>query len=390
MDFQVFKHRSPLCVTKRQLERGRLTIGFLGGSITEPVPRHNWGEGIIASLLEQYPGIELMIENAAIGGTGSDLAVFRAEREIIRRGCDLIFVEYAVNDLNEPAGKRQRSREGLLRKLLKTGKADVVLAYTYHQLMYEDMTEGRIPPSIADFELLAEYYGINSVWMGWHAMQEVRAGKLRWDEWLPDGLHPTSRGSWSYAQAMSGFLQAALTQGEQSGQQAAGLTEVEQASAKPSLSTTGQTELPPPLDPECWEFTTLLDWSEVRREGPWTLRRWEHVRCAEQGLITSAPGARLSFAFKGKGLVLGFDFGKKSAEFRYRLDDGDWVDVVRERAEWCPEEGWYRPYMIGDDLGEREHRICIEVVHGNRERCQGTDFHLLFIGIVHEGEVAKK
>ncbi|MFC5402726.1 SGNH/GDSL hydrolase family protein [Cohnella soli] len=365
MTSAIYNHRTALARTRRQIGLGQLTVGFLGGSITEPVPRHNWCEGVIAWFVEKFPQVQITVENAAIGGTGSDLAVFRAEREIIGRGCDLVFVEYAVNDLKEPIGKRGRSREGLIRKLLNDGDRDVVLVYSFHHLMYADMSEGRIPASIAEFEQLAEHYGISSVWMGLHALEEVRGGKMRWDEWLPDGLHPTSRGSWSYAESVNHFLRKELLD--------------ELSEGLPSV----RSGLPAPIDADNWERTSLLPWAEVKREGPWVVRRWDHVRGAGLAMITSAPGARLSFSFAGRGLVLGFDFGKKSAEFRYRLDGGEWTEVVRERAAWCPEDGWFRPYLIGDDLGTGYHHCEIEVVHGNRDDCKGTDFHLLFIGIVH-------
>ncbi|NRF91637.1 hypothetical protein HQN89_11480 [Paenibacillus frigoriresistens] len=56
-------------------------------------------------------------------------------------------------------------------------------------------------------------------------------------------------------------------------------------------------------------------------------------------LSTSAIGAKLSFSFVGKGLALAFDFGKKSAEFSYRLDGADAVITCWERPNWCGDGG---------------------------------------------------
>ena len=44
--------------------------------------------------------------------------------EILARGCDLVFVEYATNDYGEPTDRRTRTREGLLRQLLRDGVRD--------------------------------------------------------------------------------------------------------------------------------------------------------------------------------------------------------------------------------------------------------------------------
>ena len=51
---------------------------------------------------------------------------------------------------------------------------------------------------------------IGSVWMGLHALREVRRGLLTWEEWLPDGLHPENRGSLVYAHSVTAFLAEAL------------------------------------------------------------------------------------------------------------------------------------------------------------------------------------
>src|SRR5262245_50823509 len=165
----IHQRRGRLWRTKSQFRSGALTVGFIGGSITDARPGWNWPEPVSAWLVEKFPGVRLRVENAGIGATGSDLAVWRAQPDLIDRGCDLVFVEFAVNDLGSPSEQRQRAREGLLRKLLAGANRDLVLVYTYSQPMYADMMEGRVPASIAEFEVLAEHYQLSSVWMGLHA-----------------------------------------------------------------------------------------------------------------------------------------------------------------------------------------------------------------------------
>jgi hypothetical protein len=355
----VSTHRRPLTHTWQALRNGSITLGFIGGSITDPRPGHNWPEPVIAWFVETFPKARVSVENAAIGATGSELAVFRANRDLIDRGCDIVFVDYAVNDGGEPREKRERTREGLLRKLLADGKRDVVLAHTFSQDQYTDITNGVVPPTIADFEKLAGHYGIGSVWMGLHAIEEVRKGLIRWEEWLPDGLHPQSRGSLSYGQSVIAFL------------------EKERTRSKPKVAA-----LPPPLNPLNWENTRPLPFAKVSLTGPWTVRRWSKLAWIDQTLSTSSPGARLSFTFKGRGLSLGFDFGKKSSEFRYRIDGAEWQASKRDRPAWCGDEGWFRMSHIADDLPSGNHTFELEVVHGNDANCTGTNFNLALIGIV--------
>ncbi len=367
---EIIRRRGRLERTRRALESGRLTIGFIGGSITDARPGWNWPEPVCAWFNEHHPALRLQVENAAIGATGSDLAIFRAERDLIARGCDLVFVEFAVNDEGTAPAPRMRAREGLVRKLLHDGRCDLVLAYTFSQGMYADLQAGHVPATIADFETLAEHYSIPSVWMGLHALRQVQNGRMRWEEWLPDGLHPQFRGSLSYAESVTDFLEKELLPQPGGGPIPAG------------------SDLPVPLDPENWEGAHALPFDELRLEGPWQVQRWTRLAWIDQALHTSAPGAKLAFEFEGRGLLLGFDFGKASAEFRYRLDGGEWRDSDRDRPDWCGPDGWYRTFPAADDLKRRKHTFELEVVHGNASGGKdaalyvGTNFNLALVGVI--------
>ncbi len=365
---EITRHRCGLKRTLRALKNGSVTLGFIGGSITDGRPEWNWPEPVASWFCEHFPGVRVVVENAAIGATGSDLAVFRAQRDLIERGCDLVFIEFAVNDEGESAEKRMRSREGLVRKLLRGEGCDLVFTYTFMQTMYADMLAGCVPPSIAEFEQLAEHYGIGSVWMGLRAFEEVRKGLMRWEEWLPDGLHPQFRGSLSYAQAVTGFLERELL-----------------GDGGPVLPT-GEW-MPAPLNPHNWENGYLLPFEQVRLEGPWTVRRWVKLVWIDQVLRTSAVGARLAFEFEGRGLLLALDFGKAAAEFRYSLDGGGWKFSGFDRPDWVGPDGWYRPLTVADDLPEGKHTFELEVLHADPKGdgsvpSQGTNFNLGLIGVL--------
>lgn len=359
MELQVFKHRGALTKTLEAIKRGSLTIGFIGGSITDARSRTRWPEPVIAWFVDKFPNVKIIVENAAIGATGSDLGVFRAERDLIERNCNLIFVEFAVNDKDDPTEKRMRTREGLLRKLL-TSKSELVLTYTYSMDMYEHMISGEIPPSIVEFEILAHYYNIGSIWMGLYALDEVMKGLIRWEEWLPDGLHPELRGSYTYGQSVIVYLEKELFN-------------------RPMDLVKGiNYEMPISYNKYNWEKAYILPFSKVKLKGPWTIRRCTTFQWMDQVLDTSVIGAELSFLFTGTGLMLGFDFGKASAEFVYRLDHGEWTHKNGDCPDWCGDDGWYRACCIGDDLTKIEHKFELKVVRGNK----ATNFRLAMIGIV--------
>ena len=99
-------------------------------------------------------------------------------------------------------------------------------------------------------------------------------------------------------------------------------------------------------------------------------------------------GAGLAFEFTGRGLLLGFDFGKNSAEFYYRLDGQDWQYSNRDRPDWCGGEGWYRTFPVADDLPPGRHTFELKTVHGNASNNDtgghylGTTFILALIGVI--------
>lgn len=362
---QIQRYRGSFIHTLKAIESGTLTIGFIGGSITTGQAPHNWPEPVTNWFSRTYPGLRVIVENAGIGATGSDLAVFRARRDLIARGCDLVFVEFAVNDYWAATENRMRSREGLLRKLIAAGNCDVVLVYTYNQPMYADMSQGRMPASIAEFEQLAEHYRLSSIWMALNAYREVQAGAMTWEEWLPDGLHPQYRGSLSYAQSVIEHLQRQLRKSK---------------AQRTNVGT--RAKLPAPLNSCNWEGGYLLEWKNVKLRGPWALKRSCNSVWMDQVLTTSALGAKLSFEFTGRGLCLGFEFGKLASEYRYRIDEGEVKTSRRDRADWVGPLAIFQLDRLADDLPPGRHHVEIEVIHGDAPGCEGTHFHLAFIGVL--------
>lgn len=397
-DWGIWNYRSRLARTGQKIKDGKLVIGFIGGSITDGRPRHNWPEAVTAWFVDRFKGVKIVIENAAIGATGSDLAVFRAKRDLLDRGCDLIFVDYAVNDESVPTQRRMATREGLIRNLLASegediaksnvitdGKVldqsikqlelcelcpDVVLVYTFSQSMSEPMLVGQVPPSIAEFEQLAQHYNLNSIWMGKYAFQEVQRGLMRWEEWLPDGLHPTARGSYSYAQSVIAFLETQVVE-----------CFVDSSTSVNQLPILSH-NLPEPLEVSHWQFAKVMSLDSICTEGPWILKRWLDYEWFDHVLETNSIGAKLSFHFNGRGVALAFDFGKASADFKYRIDNGDWNVVRLDRPDWVGSSGWLRLSTLAETLAAGEHFVELEVVHSNDPACQGFNFRLGMVGVI--------
>ena len=381
------RRRQPLRHLVKALERGKITIGFLGGSITEPIEEpwngKRWSDKVVNWFVGAFPGLTVNVENAAKGATGSQSAIFRVEDDIINRSCDLVFVEYAVND-GGPSDLRSFCREGLIRKLLNNPQADydIIVVYAYCQPMLEYMLRGEMPDSIAEFEPICEHYQLSSVFMGDYAFRELNSGRLRYEEWLPDGLHPGDTGSNVYAVPITWLLQeeitaaktAAVAAGDADGSsKASGLENP--AAAPPAI--------PVPLYPENWEKACKFSLDDIERRGSWRLVREYRMPTVDRILYTASLQASLFFRFRGTGLVIFVRFGGYSSDYRYQIDGGEWIIKNDARPDWSTQAvDWIRHDLAASGLPDSEHSVVIEPVFGTNGVCRATNFELCDIGII--------
>ena len=339
------------------------TVGFIGGSITDPRGRQRWPEYVMNELVAAYPDVNFTVVNVAIGATGSAGAVMRCESRLIPYDCDLIFMEYAVNDNGLATDVRNASREGLIRKFLKNTRADLVITYTYSVDFLPAMLEGKLPPSIAEYEALAEHYGIPSVFMSRYALDCELEGLVRWEEWLPDGLHPANTGSRLYAAPVVALLKAAVSD------------EDPKALSRETA----------PLFPDNWENAENLPLQKINRRGPWLIRHMMDLSEVDFVLGTSAVGAKADFSFEGTGVVLIENYGWLAADFRYRIDGGEWKEMREPRPDWISDLGWTKELILEMGLGKGKHNFELETLPPTGDgKHKGTIFEICNIGILKD------
>jgi lysophospholipase L1-like esterase len=110
----------------------RLSVVFFGASLTWGAnasdPQLTSYRGLIAQRLEAaYPRARFKFWDAAIGGTGSQLGVFRFERDVLRRRPDLVFLDFTANDgIADPNQETLASYESLVRRIILDAHAPVV------------------------------------------------------------------------------------------------------------------------------------------------------------------------------------------------------------------------------------------------------------------------
>ncbi|WP_218281181.1 SGNH/GDSL hydrolase family protein [Verrucomicrobium spinosum] len=154
-----------------KLQAGQaVKVGYLGGSITAAP---GWRVKSLKWLQDKFPTAKLSEINAAIGGTGSDLGVFRVQRDVLDHKPDLLFVEFAVNDGGADPARIQKCMEGIVRQTWKVDPAtDICFVYTLSEPFLNDLKAGKASRSVTAMEGVADHYQIPSIhlasaWPAW-------------------------------------------------------------------------------------------------------------------------------------------------------------------------------------------------------------------------------
>ena len=353
--------RSGLPNFVQALKKGEVTIGFIGGSITDPATRSRWSDIVIYELCARYPDVTFHVVNTAISATNSLHAVYRAEKDLLVHNCDLIFIEFAVNDRALSKELRRRSEEGLVRKLWNDD-CDLVFTYTFDWTMLECMLNEQLFATIEDLEEIAAHYEIPGVFMSSYALDCIKRGLLRFEEWLPDGVHPENCGSRYYAKPVMELLES----------QIAGTTEKRK-----------EKEMPEPLAENNLEKGWILPYCDIKKKGAWYDQRPNNLALVDTTLSSFAIGSSLEFSFEGTGATLCMNFGTCAADFKYRIDAGEWKEYHWDRPDSIKAtQGIIFHAVLADDLEKGLHTAEIVLIMPSDNRVKGCNFDMAYVGIM--------
>lgn len=201
----------------RRAKKGeRLTVAFFGASLT-------WGanatdqtntsyRAVMADYLEaKYPKAHFKFYDAAIGGTGSQLGVFRLDRDVLRRKPDLVFLDFAANDdIYSDNPESLASYESLVRRIIVDGKAPVVLMIFPFGWNVTKPELDTMKRRTAILQLAQDYHAPVGDAISL-AIDRVKAGTITVPEiWPNDQVHPGDVGYKLFADAGWTAYQAAV------------------------------------------------------------------------------------------------------------------------------------------------------------------------------------
>jgi hypothetical protein len=352
---KLVKPRDGLGNVMAKLAAGReVRVGYLGGSITA---QNGWRPKTLQWLQQRYPNAKLSEINAAIGGTGSDLGVFRYEQDVLRHKPDLVFVEFAVNDGGALPESIYRSMEGIVRKTWRLDPTiDLCYVYTLHAGMKGDLDRGLCPRSASADENLADYYGIPSINVALRIVQLAGEGKLvlKGD---PEKKSPDAQGKIIFAKDDCHPLDA----GHEVYRDviADGWKAMEPA-AKPRPH-----ELKKPLRDDNWENARLVPLAPAMLSGSWKkmdtekgLGRVFRDRLPEIWEGTT-PGDKITFRFRGTMVGLYDLLGPDGGQVVWTIDG--------QKSQPRPRFDSYCTYWrlaslrMAERLEDKEHAVTVEI-----------------------------
>jgi lysophospholipase L1-like esterase len=342
-------------------------IAYFGGSITAAP---GWRPKTLDWFKENWPNAKISEINAAIGGTGSDLGVYRNEQDVLQHKPDLVFVEFAVNDSGASPENIWRGMEGIVRQTWKANpETDIVFVYTFQRGQENDLKNGNFPRSSSAMEVLADYYDIPSISVAYEVNKLLQEGKL-WivpekdeagkDKPTPedvllfstDGVHPLDAAHNLYAaivaEAMNDFVE----------------------DSKP-----GAHQLKAPLQADNWENAKIVPLQQTMLSAGW---KKLDANSPFKGFYNRMPeiweatqlGEKITFRFKGTAAKLYDLMGPDGAKVKITLDG---KTSISQRFDKYSSYHRLATLWIAEGLPDVEHTVEVEILPEQPDRSSVTD-----------------
>ncbi|HUS59425.1 MAG TPA: SGNH/GDSL hydrolase family protein, partial [Planctomycetota bacterium] len=192
---------------RRAAKGERLNVVFFGASLTWGAnatdPQNTSYRAQFGDWLEQkYPKARFKLWDAAIGGTGSQLGVFRFDRDVLRRKPDLVLIDFSANDdihSNDP--ENAASYESLVRRTILDANAPaIIVIFPFQWNVQAGNTDG-MNRRLQHIEI-ANAYNVPVGDAITLCQQRVKDNKVTIPEiWPSDGVHPGNVGYGLFAEA---------------------------------------------------------------------------------------------------------------------------------------------------------------------------------------------
>jgi lysophospholipase L1-like esterase len=286
------------------------TVAYFGGSITAAA---GYRVKTLKWFTDTFPQAKVTEVHAAIGGTGSDLGVFRCQSDVISKSPDLVFVEFSVNDGAPTNEFRKATMEGIVRQLWSSpSQPEIVFLYTTTR----DLNAVRV-----SHPAVAKYYGIPDIDLQPSLLEALKRTdlpkptgeqlanpKLDWKApgqiFISDTVHPNDLGHTIYADTIIAWLK----------------TQVDAKALPPP-------KLGKPYVSEEFAHVAMVAPSTARLIGDWEVlpadEKSGKIGRYKDGAINSKQGGdALEFEFEGTALGVYQSVQADGGKYEWTIDDG--------------------------------------------------------------------
>lgn len=337
-------------------EKGEeLTIGFLGGSITQgslsTKPENSYAYKVFSWWKKEFPEAEFHYVNGGIGGTSSHFGVARAVADVLMYQPDVVVVDFSVNDdANEFF---QETYEGVIRKIMTWDSEPAVILL--NNVYYDTGSNAE-----KYHNAVGSWYQIPHVSIKDTLYQKMKAGVYARDELTSDGLHPNDKGHALVAAEMIAFLERVKAQ-------------VHEKEEKFSM--------PEPMTANQYEHAKRLTIREISPKlfgfKADTKEKAGHLDCFKNGWIGKRAGDKILFEIDCSCIAVQYRKTLKKPALRARLVlDGDIEHAKILDGNF--EEDWgdclYLETVLHHGM-EKRHTVEIEVMEDTTEKA--SPFYLM-------------
>ncbi len=187
---------------KKAMRGERITVGFLGGSITQgclsSVPETCYAYLVYQWWCRTFPKAAVTYVNAGIGGTTSQFGVARADSDLLSKEIDFTVVEFSVNDDDDE--HFLETYEGLIRKIYSSRTEPAILIV--NSVRYDDGVNAQ-----AQHIRIGKTYGLPCVSMKETLYEKILDGTYTSRDITEDDLHPNDEGHGLMAEVIISFLE---------------------------------------------------------------------------------------------------------------------------------------------------------------------------------------
>lgn len=234
----------------RRAGRGEeLTIGFLGGSITQgslaSEHQNTYAYRVYTWWKKTFPDATFHYVNGGIGGTTSHYGASRAVTDVLMYQPDFVVVDFSVND--EADVFFQETYEGVVRKIVSWHSVPALILL--NNVFYDTGLNAQ-----EYHNAVGEWYHVPYVSIKDTVYQKMKQGFYTREELTPDGLHPNDKGHELVAGEIIAFLEEVRKQTE---------TAAEMPDASKTVPLVSDESLPAPMTQNAYENAKRLTIREI-------------------------------------------------------------------------------------------------------------------------------